>query len=156
MLSHLKALIPGAEQWPNFVNNVSERFEARFSLVRVEKSASLWMKGMEGSHMPIAVSHGEGRVQIKDQAHLEALENEHLVTLRFIDHFGQMTQQYPANPNGSMGGITGITSKDGRVTAMMPHPDRVFRTVTHSWHPKAWGEDSPWMRIFRNARKELA
>ncbi|BGI52337.1 MAG: phosphoribosylformylglycinamidine synthase [Candidatus Hamiltonella defensa (Ceratovacuna japonica)] len=156
MLSHLKALIPGAEQWPNFVNNVSERFEARLSLVRVEKSASLWMKGMEGSHMPIAVSHGEGRVQIKDQAHLEALENEHLVTLRFIDHFGQTTQQYPANPNGSMGGITGITSKDGRVTAMMPHPDRVFRTVTHSWHPKAWGEDSPWMRIFRNARKELA
>ena len=105
--------------------------------------------------MPIAVSHGEGQVETYDLAHLTNLENSGLVAARYINHFGQVTEVYPANPNGSPNGITAVTSNDGRATIMMPHPERVFRTVTNSWHPDNWGEDSPWMRIFRNARKQL-
>jgi phosphoribosylformylglycinamidine synthase len=113
------------------------------------------LQGMVGSMMPIAVSHGEGRVEVRDAAHLAALESKGLVALRFVDNFGNVTETYPANPNGSPNGITAVTSENGRVTIMMPHPERVFRTVSNSWHPENWGEDGPWMRIFRNARKQL-
>jgi phosphoribosylformylglycinamidine synthase len=155
MMSNLKDLIPGADLWPRFVRNLSERFEARFSLVQIQPSPSLFFTDMNGSHMPIAVSHGEGRVEVCDDSHLHKLETSGLIAVRYIDHFGKVTQQYPANPNGSPNGITAVTSKDGRVTIMMPHPERVFRTVTNSWHPDNWGEDSPWMRMFRNVRKQL-
>lgn len=156
MLSNLKSLIPGAELWPRFVRNESERFEARFSLVEVQSSSSLFLNGMAGSRMPIAVSHGEGRVEVRDQAHLTALEQSATVALRFVDNYGQPTQQYPSNPNGSPNAITGLTTQDGRVTIMMPHPERVFRTVANSWHPEHWGENGAWMRMFQNARKYLA
>jgi len=155
MMSNLRELIPGSELWPRFVRNQSERFEARFSLVEVAASPSLLLDGMVGSHMPIAVSHGEGFVEVRDGAHLAQLESKGLVALRFVDNFGKVTESYPANPNGSPNGITAVTNESGRVTIMMPHPERVFRTVSNSWHPAEWGEDSPWMRIFRNARKQL-
>ncbi|WP_334327692.1 phosphoribosylformylglycinamidine synthase [Gilliamella apicola] len=155
MMSNLKELIPGADLWPRFVRNLSERFEGRFSLVQIQSSPSLLFTDMAGSHMPIAVSHGEGRVEVRDDVHLSNLEASGLITVRYINHFGNVTQEYPANPNGSPNGITAVTSSDGRATIMMPHPERVFRTVTNSWHPDNWGEDSPWMRIFRNARKQL-
>lgn len=155
MMSNLRELIPGSELWPRFVRNQSERFEARFSLVEVAASPSLLLDGMVGSRMPIAVSHGEGFVEVRDGAHLAALESKGLVALRFVDNYGRATENYPANPNGSPNGITAVTSANGRVTIMMPHPERVFRTVSNSWHPAEWGEDSPWMRIFRNARKQL-
>lgn len=154
-MSNLYELIPGAELWPRFVRNRSERFEARFSLVEVAKSPSLLLQDMVGSRMPIAVSHGEGLVEARNPAHIQQLENHSLVALRFVNNYGQVTEQYPANPNGSVNGITSVTSMDGRATIMMPHPERVFRTVSHSWHPENWGEDGPWMRIFRNARKQL-
>lgn len=155
MMSNLYELIPGAELWPRFVRNRSERFEARFSLVEVAKSPSLLLQDMVGSRMSIAVSHGEGLVEARNPAHIQQLENHSLVALRFVNNYGQVTEQYPANPNGSVNGITSVTSMDGRATIMMPHPERVFRTVSHSWHPENWGEDGPWMRIFRNARKQL-
>ncbi|MBP2167914.1 phosphoribosylformylglycinamidine synthase [Erwinia toletana] len=155
MMSNLRELIPGSESWPRFVRNQSERFEARFSLVEVAASPSLLLDGMVGSRMPIAVSHGEGFVEVRDNAHLAKLEHQGLVALRFVDNFGKVTQDYPANPNGSPNGITAVSNESGRVTIMMPHPERVFRTVSNSWHPAEWGEDSPWMRIFRNARKQL-
>jgi phosphoribosylformylglycinamidine synthase len=152
MLSNLHELIPGADLWPRFVRNESERFEARFSLVEVQKSDSVFFNGMEGSRMPIAVSHGEGRVEVRDDAHLAAIEASGTVAVRYVDNMGNPTQQYPNNPNGSPNAITGLTTKDGRVTIMMPHPERVFRTVANSWAPDSWGEDSAWMRMFRNAR----
>ena len=155
MMSNLKSLIPGAELWPRFVRNLSDRFEARFSLVEVLNSPSLLLNGMAGSYMPIAVSHGEGRVEVKDLPQLSALQQNQLVALRYIDNLGQATETYPANPNGSPFGITAVTSLDGRATIMMPHPERVFRTVSNSWHPEEWGEDSAWMRIFRNARTQF-
>ncbi|WP_205948431.1 phosphoribosylformylglycinamidine synthase [Rahnella victoriana] len=155
MMSNLKELIPGAEHWPRFVRNLSDRFEARFSLVEVTASPSMFMQGMAGSRMPIAVSHGEGHVEVRDAAHLAQIEHSNLVALRFVDNNGQATENYPANPNGSPNGITAVTNLSGRVTVMMPHPERVFRTVSNSWHPEEWGEDSPWMRMFRNARKQL-
>ncbi|WP_414148271.1 phosphoribosylformylglycinamidine synthase [Erwinia sp. BNK-24-b] len=155
MMSNLRELIPGSEAWPRFVRNQSERFEARFSLVEVAASPSLLLDGMAGSRMPIAVSHGEGFVEVRDEAHLATLEHKGLVALRFVDNFGKVTESYPANPNGSPNGVTAVTNESGRVTIMMPHPERVFRTVSNSWHPAEWGEDSPWMRIFRNARKQL-
>lgn len=155
MMSNLRELIPGSDLWPRFVRNHSDRFEARFSLVEVTQSPSLLLEGMVGSMMPIAVSHGEGQVEVRDGAHLAQLESKGLVALRFVDNFGKVTENYPANPNGSANGITAVTSESGRATIMMPHPERVFRTVSNSWHPENWGEDSPWMRIFRNARKQL-
>ncbi|MGF7482953.1 phosphoribosylformylglycinamidine synthase [Providencia sp. SP181] len=155
MMSNLHELIPGAEFWPRFVRNRSERFEARFSLVEIANSPSLLLQDMVGSRMAIAVSHGEGQVEVRAAAHLQQLEDNGLVAMRFVNNYGQVTEQYPANPNGSIHGITSVTSKDGRATIMMPHPERVFRTVSNSWHPETWGEDSPWMRIFRNARKQL-
>jgi phosphoribosylformylglycinamidine synthase len=148
MMANLKSLIPGAEHWPHFVRNHSEQFEARFSLVEVMASPSILLAGMQGSRMPIAVAHGEGRVEFKQGSQPEGLHT----ALRFIDHAGNATESYPQNPNGSPQGLTGFTTDDGRATIMMPHPERVFRTVQNSWHPDEWGEDAPWMRLFRNAR----
>jgi phosphoribosylformylglycinamidine synthase len=155
MLSNLKELIPGADLWPRFVRNESERFEARFSLVEVQKSDSVFFDGMAGSRMPIAVSHGEGRVEVRDADHLAAIEASGTVAVRYVDNHGNATQQYPNNPNGSPNAITGLTTQDGRVTIMMPHPERVFRTVANSWSPEGWGENGAWMRMFQNARKNL-
>jgi phosphoribosylformylglycinamidine synthase len=152
MLSNLAELVPGAAAWPRFVRNASEQFEARLSLVRVEESPSIFFRGMAGSVLPVAVSHGEGRVEARDAVHLQALETSGLVAARFVDHRGEPTERYPLNPNGSAGGLTALTTADGRATILMPHPERVFRTSQLSWHPKAWGEDSPWLRFFRNAR----
>jgi len=153
MLSNLKTLIPGAELWPRFVRNHSEQFEARFSLVRVEESPSIFLQGMAGSHMPIAISHGEGRAEFSSQKAMDRLLSSNQVAMRFLNNQGQVASTYPANPNGSPEGITGVSSSDGRATLMMPHPERVYRTVQNSWHPDDWGEDGAWMRIFRNARK---
>ncbi|WP_298443955.1 phosphoribosylformylglycinamidine synthase [uncultured Ferrimonas sp.] len=155
MLSNLKQIIPGTDLWPHFVRNRSERFEARFSLVEVQDNPSKFLAGMAGSVMPIAVSHGEGRAEFADSAAFQATDSSGTVALRYLNNQGQIASAYPANPNGSPAGITGLTSRDGRTTIMMPHPERVFRTVTNSWHPQEWGEDSPWMRMFRNARVEL-
>ena len=152
MLSNLKELIPGSDLWPHFVQNKSERFEARASLVEVQESPSLFLSGMAGSVMPIAVSHGEGHAEFKNKQAVEAALASGTVALKFVDNHGQVTEQYPSNPNGSVGGITGLTTTDGRVTIMMPHPERVFRAVANSWRPEEWREDSPWMRMFRNAR----
>lgn len=150
MLSNLHELIPGADAWPRFVKNRSEQFEARFSRVQIEDSPSIFLAGMAGSVLPIAVAHGEGRVELSQAS--QGVSSSGLVTMRYVDNHGAVTESYPANPNGSPEGITGLTSTDGRVTIMMPHPERVFRAVQHSWHPDAWGEDGPWMRMFRNAR----
>ncbi len=152
MLSNLKDIIPGAQHWPHFVQNKSERFEARFSLVEIQESPSVLFKGMEGSRMPIAVSHGEGHAEFSSDEAIDAANNSGTVSMRYVNNYGEVTETYPANPNGSVDGITSLTTTDGRVTIMMPHPERVFRTVANSWHPDSWGEDSPWVRMFRNAR----
>jgi phosphoribosylformylglycinamidine synthase len=152
MMSNLHSLIPGAEGWPHFVQNRSERFEARFVSVRIEKSPSLMFAGMEGSVLPIAVAHGEGFAEFSDETAASAFSKSGLVSARFVDNHHRSTQTYPLNPNGSPFGITALTSRDGRATIMMPHPERVFRTVQNSWHPETWGEDAPWMRFFRNPR----
>jgi len=152
MLSNLKDIIPGSEHWPRFVQNKSERFEARFSLVEIQESPSVLFKGMAGSRMPIAVSHGEGHTEFSSDEAIDAANNSGTVSMRYVNNYGDVTETYPANPNGSVDGITALTSTDGRVTIMMPHPERVFRTVANSWHPDSWGEDSPWVRMFRNAR----
>ncbi|MDG2335382.1 MAG: phosphoribosylformylglycinamidine synthase [Myxococcota bacterium] len=152
MLSNLHSLIPGAEHWPRFVRNRSEQFEARLSLVEIQASPSVLLSGMEGARVPIAVAHGEGRTEFPEASGPDALESSGLVALRFVDHRGAPTTHYPENPNGSPGGITGLTTRDGRVTLMMPHPERVFRAVQHSWRPKDWSEDAPWINLYRNAR----
>ena len=152
MMAALKELIPGAGLWPRFVPNRSEQYEARLSLVRVEDTGSALAAGMAGSVVPVVVAHGEGRAEFRDQAHLDACVEAGLVWLRYVDNHGRTAVTYPANPNGSPDGIAGLTSADGRVTLAMPHPERVFRSVQHSWHPDHWGEDGPWMRLFRNAR----
>jgi phosphoribosylformylglycinamidine synthase len=152
MLSNLKSLIPGAQHWPHFVTNQSERFEARVAMVEVADSPSVLLAGMQGSRLPIAVSHGEGRAEFTVDNQISTLKNDNQIALRYVDNYGRVTNDYPANPNGSEQGITGLTSLDGRSTIMMPHPERVFRTVSNSWHPEEWKEDGPWMRMFRNAR----
>lgn len=152
MLSNLKTLIPGAENWPHFVQNLSARFEARAAMVEVQASPSIFLQGMQGSRMPIAVSHGEGRAELAHADQLSQLNKANNIALRFVDNYGKVSEQYPANPNGSVEGITGLTSTDGRATIMMPHPERVFRAVSNSWRDPNWQEDSPWMRMFRNAR----
>ncbi len=153
MMSHLKDLIPGASHWPQFVRNVSEQFEARYSLVEVQESASILFDGMAGSRMPIAVAHGEGQVKFASDNLSQQVQDNNLVSMKYVDYLGQATERYPHNPNGSVDGITGLTSDDGRFNIMMPHPERLFRTVQHSWHPDEWGEDGPWLRLFRNARR---
>ena len=153
MMSNLHSIIPGAERWPHFVRNKSEQFEARFAMVEILDSPSLFFSDMAGSRIPIAVSHGEGYAEFSSEADVHQVLADRLVSMRFVDNGGRPTEIYPYNPNGSVQGITGLTTGDGRFTITMPHPERVFRTVQHSWHPEDWGEDSPWMRMFRNARK---
>ena len=148
MLSQLSSLIPGATHWPRFVRNRSEQFEARLSQVEVLESPSVLLAGMAGSRLPVAVAHGEGRVAFPHTAQQGAAK----AALRYVDGRGRVASRYPVNPNGSPGGLTAFTSDDGRATIMMPHPERVFRTLTHSWAPADWPEDGPWMRMFRNAR----
>ncbi len=152
MLSNLRGLIPGAQHWPHFVRNKSEQFEARVAMVEVLESPSILLQGMAGSRMPIAVAHGEGHAEFANPSLIDtALENQRVV-LRYVDNYGRPTESYPQNPNGSPQGITGLTTEDGRATIMMPHPERVFRAVQNSWYPQQWQEDSPWIRLFRNAR----
>lgn len=150
MMSGLKEIIPGAEPWPRFMRNTSEQFEARVALVEVQKSPSILFAGMEGSRIPVAIAHGEGRAEFSNDPAL-ALEAQ-AVTLCYVDNYGAVTSEFPANPNGSPYGITGLTTTDGRFTIMMPHPERCFRTLQNSWHPGVWGDYGPWMRLFRNAR----
>jgi phosphoribosylformylglycinamidine synthase len=151
MMGNLSGMIPGAAAWPHFVRNRSEQFEARFVMAEITASPSLFFTGMAGSRLPVAVAHGEGYAEFADAA----AQNSAIVALRFVDNRGQVTETYPLNPNGSPQGITGLTTEDGRFTILMPHPERVHRSVQQSWHPPAAGEDSPWMRMFRNARVAL-
>jgi phosphoribosylformylglycinamidine synthase len=150
MMSGLKAIIPGAEDWPQFLRNQSEQFEARVAMVKVQQSASILFAGMEGSRLPVVVAHGEGRAQFADDP--ANIVQSKKVALSFIDNYGTETEAFPANPNGSPLGITGLTTTDGRFTIMMPHPERCFRTIQNSWHPKEWQDYGGWMRLFRNAR----
>jgi len=151
MMSHLAEIIPGTDHWPRFARNRSEQFEARFVMVEVPQNPSLFLAGMAGSRLPIVVSHGEGRADFG--AH--GKQDQAVVAMRYVDNHGRVAATYPFNPNGSPAGIAGLTTADGRFTIMMPHPERIFRTVQMSWHPEAWGEDGPWLRMFRNARKWL-
>lgn len=151
MLAALKELIPGASHFPRFVRNRSEQFEARLSLVEITDSPSLLLTGMAGSRLPIAVAHGEGRAALTEAETTEQLRDR-TICLRYVDHRGRPTQHYPENPNGSPGGVTGITTADGRVTLMMPHPERVFRNVQLSWCPRHDDDASPWLQLFANAR----
>jgi phosphoribosylformylglycinamidine synthase len=148
MMSNLASIIPGAEHWPTFHRNRSEQFEARFVRVEVPKSPSIFLSDMAGSMLPVVVSHGEGRAVFKDGDQAKVIQS-----LRYVDNRGAVAATYPANPNGSPDGITGVTTADGRFTIMMPHPERTFRTVQMSWHPDGWGEDSPWMTMFKSARR---
>ncbi|HMB59574.1 MAG TPA: phosphoribosylformylglycinamidine synthase subunit PurQ, partial [Xanthomonadales bacterium] len=151
MLSTLREIIPGTAAWPDFVRNRSEQFEARLSLVEVAASSSLFFTGMEGSRIPVASAHGEGRVRFQQPSHSELAQ--HQVALRYADGLGQATEHFPENPNGSPGGITGLCNEDGRVTILMPHPERTLRAVNFSWAPRSWEGYSPWRRMFLNARK---
>jgi phosphoribosylformylglycinamidine synthase len=149
MMSKLKAIIPGAKAWPNFTRNKSEQFEGRFAMVEVQQSPSIFFQGMAGTQAPIAIAHGEGFADFSQTGDIDQVKS----ALRFVDNRGQATEAYPYNPNGSPHGLTSVTTDDGRFTVLMPHAERVFRSVQQSWHPAAWGEDAPWMRMFRNARK---
>jgi phosphoribosylformylglycinamidine synthase len=154
MMSRLSGIIPGAENWPRFERNLSEQFEARFVMVEVPKTPSILFDGMAGSRMPIVVAHGEGRAVFgHDKESGKAQRKAAEICLRYVDNRGRKTETYPMNPNGSPKGVTGLTTPDGRFTIMMPHPERVFRAVQHSWKPAEWREDAPWLRLFRNARK---
>ena len=146
MMSNLSEIIPGSSHWPSFNRNISEQFEARFSSVKIGDSNSIFLKDMAGSIMPIAIAHGEGRAIFDDN------QSNHNIALQYVDHHGQLTQTYPHNPNGSDNAVAGVTSDSGQITIMMPHPERVFRAVQNSYHPKDWDERSPWMRMFENAR----
>jgi phosphoribosylformylglycinamidine synthase len=148
MLSQLKDIVPGATHWPRFLGNRSERFEARLALVEVVESPSILLRGMGGSRIPVVVSHGEGRAEFVNAVDQAAAR----VALRCLDHDGKPAARYPADPNGSPGAVTGLTSDDGRATILMPHPERTLRSINLSWHPAAWPDDSPWLRFFRNAR----
>jgi phosphoribosylformylglycinamidine synthase len=154
MMSNLKDIIPGAQNWPHFERNTSEQYEARLTLVELGNTPSVFLKGMEGSRIPIVTAHGEGRAVFASKAASDACQ--FLVVARYVDNRGKVTENYPYNPNGSPQGIAGVTTPDGRFTILMPHPERVFRSVLLSWHPQEWGEDSPWMRMFRNARTWVA
>ncbi|MBF0131096.1 MAG: phosphoribosylformylglycinamidine synthase [Magnetococcales bacterium] len=151
MLSHLKGLIPGADHWPTFKNNVSARFEARFVSLMIPPNPSVLFSGMEGSILPVPVAHGEGRAVFEKEDMAGYCLDQNLVVARYADGYGVPTQSYPNNPNGSVAGIAGVTSRDGRATILMPHPERVFRSVANSWYPDSWGEEGPWLRLFRNA-----
>ena len=152
MLAALKELIPGTGAWPGFVSNRSEQFESRLTMVEIIDSKSILFSGMEESRLPIVVAHGEGRAHFEYPSDQHELCESNRVSLRYIDNYDQVTEQYPANPNGSASGVTGFCSEDGRVTIMMPHPERMVRTINCSWHPSDWGAFTPWLRIFQNAR----
>ncbi|MDR1310559.1 MAG: phosphoribosylformylglycinamidine synthase [Burkholderiaceae bacterium] len=149
MMSNLHEIIPGAAAWPRFTRNKSEQFEARLTTVAISPSPSLFFDGMTGARLPIVVSHGEGLADFSARGDISAVH----VAMRYVDNAGRPTEAYPFNPNGSPDGITAVTTLDGRFTILMPHAERLFRTVQHSWHPESWGEDAPWLRMFRNARK---
>jgi phosphoribosylformylglycinamidine synthase len=152
MMSNLKSIIPGAQAWPKFTRNKSEQFEARFGMVEVLDSPSIFFAGMAGTQAPIAIAHGEGFADFSLTGDINAANK----AMRFVDNRGQATEVYPFNPNGSPGGLTSVTTDDGRFTVLMPHAERVFRAAVHSWAPESWGDESPWMRMFRNARKWVA
>ena len=154
MMAQLKDLIPGAENFPRFIANKSARFEARTVNVKVERTKSILFKGMQDSILPIAVAHGEGYATL-DNTEIDGMAKHGQLAMRFVDSQGHPTETYPLNPNGSLGGVTGLCSTDGRVTIMMPHPERTLRAYNHSWKPEAWDEDGAWMRMFRNARAWL-
>lgn len=153
MMSNLKDIIPGAEHWPHFVRNHSEQFEARFVQTEITQNNSVLLSDMQGSKLPVVVSHGEGRAEFANQQQLTQVKEQ--VVLRYTDNLGHISEQYPYNPNGSPQGIAGLCNKDGRVTIMMPHPERIFRSVTNSWADPSWGQYGPWMRMFRTARRWL-
>jgi phosphoribosylformylglycinamidine synthase len=153
MLSQLKSIIPGAEDWPYFSRNKSEQFEARFANVAVLKSPSLFFKGMEGSVLPIPVAHGEGRTNFSQTGNLQACSEKNIIGMRYVDSKGNPSEAYPINPNGSINGDTSFTTSEGRVTIMMPHPERCFRSVQMSYGSSYFkGEKGPWMKLFENAR----
>jgi phosphoribosylformylglycinamidine synthase len=152
MLALIKELIPGAHSWPRFLRNRSEQFEARFGMVRVERSPSVLLQGMHDSQLPIAISHGEGRAEFANEAALRECLQGGLVALRYLSTRAEPAMTYPANPNGAVQAIAALTTPDGRVTVTMPHPERVYRSAQNSWHPSGAGEHSGWMRLFRNAR----
>jgi len=152
MFAALKDIVPGAGHWPAFRRNRSEQFEARWGMVEILESRSLFFAGMAGSRLPIAVAHGEGRAEFTAPADLDALRRDGQVPMRFVDNHGRVAVRYPQNPNGSPEGVTAVCNADGRVTILMPHPERTIRGVTGSWWPKAWDEFTPWMQMFRNAR----
>jgi phosphoribosylformylglycinamidine synthase len=152
MMSALKDIIPGAAHWPRFERNLSEQYEARFVTLGVMDSSSIFLRGMAGSRIPVVVAHGEGRVVFDDAAAARKV----LPCLRYVDASGRPTERFPLNPNGSADGAAGYSAADGRVLILMPHPERVFRSVQMSWRPREWGEASPWLRIFRNARAWVA
>ena len=147
MVSNLKEIIPGSQNWPSFEKNTSEQFEARLTSVKIEQTNSILFNGMEGSIMPIAIAHGEGRAKFTSQ------QSKTNIAMQYVDYSGKKTQTYPHNPNGSEDGIASMCDDSGRITIMMPHPERVFRAIQNSWHPDDWQERSPWMRMFENARK---
>ena len=147
MVSNLKEIIPGSEKWPSFERNISEQFEARFTSVKIEKTNSIFFNGMEGSIMPIAIAHGEGK------ANFSTKQSKGNIAMQYVNYSGNSTQTYPHNPNGSENATASICDDSGRITIMMPHPERVFRAIQNSWHPDDWQERSPWMRMFENARK---
>lgn len=152
MLAGLKALIPGAQCWPVFKTNRSEQFEGRLVLVEIQPSPSIFLRDMAGSCLPVVVAHGEGRAEFANTHDLTQVEREQLVTMRYVDPHHQVTERYPYNPNGSVAGVTGLTTPDGRVMMVMPHPERVYRTQQNSWHPNDWSANGPWLRLFQNAR----
>ena len=154
MMAQLKDLIPGAENFPRFIANKSARFEARTVNVKVERTKSILFKGMQDSILPIAVAHGEGYATL-NETEIDGMAKHGQLAMRFVDSQGQSTETYPLNPNGSLGGVTGLCSTDGRVTIMMPHPERTLKAYNHSWKPEQWDEDGAWMRMFRNARAWL-
>ncbi|HEX7325113.1 MAG TPA: phosphoribosylformylglycinamidine synthase subunit PurQ, partial [Rhodanobacteraceae bacterium] len=148
MLAQLRAIIPGAEHWPTFARNTSEQYEARMVTLEVLDSTSVVFRGMAGSRIPVVTAHGEGRAVFGSGD----IAGKATACVRFVDNRGKPTETFPCNPNGSPEGVAGFTAANGRVTILMPHPERVFRSVQMSWHPREWGEDSPWLRVFRNAR----
>jgi phosphoribosylformylglycinamidine synthase len=154
MRSLLSELSPGADGWPRFIRNRSEQFEARLSTIEILESNSVLLRGMAGARIPVPVAHGEGRAEFVDTAHLDGLQRSRQVGARFVDNRGAPATTYPANPNGSPAAVTALSNADGRVTIMMPHPERVFRVVQLSWRPPEWNdrEFSPWLKMFENAR----